>query len=184
MWQCSIRSCLDLGSKWWTQVSTPFDNHWPETLTSSVILGTVTIAFLVTLCASVIIHGMKRAKTLHCLYEWNSWSIIHLLLHYHSTNLVEFVRHHCSASLNTPQFVIKWCSAHFSPWICLTHCETVLTSTQASPYTFLKHQWMQVSFSSAATKNSVTDYCCNNISISAILESNVVLQSADQQSCE
>jgi len=35
-----------------------------ETLTSGVILGTVTIAFLVSLCTSVSIHGMKRAKTL------------------------------------------------------------------------------------------------------------------------
>jgi len=35
-----------------------------ETHTSGVILGTVTIAFLVSLCVSVSIQGMKRAKTL------------------------------------------------------------------------------------------------------------------------
>lgn len=39
---------------------------------------------------------------------------------------------------------------------------------------------MQVSFSPAATKDSITDHCCNHIFISVILKSTVVLPFADR----
>jgi hypothetical protein len=87
-------------------------------------VGTVAIAFLASLCASVSIHGTERAKTL----EQPSSSIIAITLPlqteqlehnlfvaaYQFTNLANGVRHHCSARLNTPQFVMKCCSAYFS----------------------------------------------------------------------
>jgi hypothetical protein len=61
----------------------------------------------------------------------------------------------------------------------LTHDRTGLTPTVALPYTLIKRSRMQVGFSPPA------NHCCfNSTSISAIIESTVVLSSAEKKSCD
>lgn len=91
---------------------------------------------------------------------------------------------HCSASATNLWFVIKCCSSCFKFLNLFYPLSYILISTAASPYYHSKCFWMQVSFSPSSTKNSTTAHCFNCISISAILESNVVLPSVRKNRCK
>ena len=97
-WRFHVAMFHKKGSKWWTQVSTLLDNHRQETLTGDVILGTVTIAFLVSLCASVSICSAHWVQIL----EYSSCPVIAIIV----LILVDRADHNSS--------VIVWLLLHIS----------------------------------------------------------------------
>jgi hypothetical protein len=97
-------------------------------------------------------------------------------------SLADVVYHCYSASVTAPWFVTKCCSSCCCFCDPPIPCQITLTSTTASLCTLNRCSWMQVSLSPLAVRSSVPARCLNHMSVSAILDSTVMLLSEEWNS--